>query len=87
MKILANKNENYSLKGHCTTVLIDDHHTALQMLCSICGENIPRGAKQWDKNKKREQILSCYNIDIDNDSNNIHPPPPSPSSAMAAALK
>ena len=83
MKTLANKNNRIiivviynfeNLKIHCTTELMDDHRTALQRLCRICGENIPRGAKQWDKNKKRKQILSCYNIDIDNDSNNIHPP-------------
>ena len=53
---------------------MDDHKRELVKLCRICGKNIPRGAKRWEKQKKRDLVLSCYTVDIASDSDDIHPP-------------
>ena len=50
---------------------MDGHKRELGKLCRICGKNIPRGAKRWEK---QDRVLSCYTVDIASDSDDIHPP-------------
>jgi len=53
---------------------MEEHRNRLQKLCHICGKNIPRGGKCWEKRKKKELILPYYDINIEEDNDDIHPP-------------